>query len=245
MELKDKTILVTGATSGIGNAICLDLISKSAIVIGLGRDKSKLNQNLVNHSKFSFYSIDLTQIDQIETLLSNITKSFKLDGLVHCAGKEETVPISVYKHEKIHSLFEINIFSGIEFLRLFSKKKYTNNNSSIILFSSVMGELGQSGKVGYCSSKAAVLGAVRAASLELARRNIRANCISPGVVVTPMTEQLFSQLSEENIQEIKNMHPLGFGNVDDITPLVSFLLSDQSKWITGQNIKIDGGYSVQ
>lgn len=245
-SLKGKLILVTGATSGIGNALCKNLLSQNANVVGIGRDVNKLDEEIKKNKNFVFKAFDLTQIDSIENLLKELIQDLgKLDGLAHCAGKEETMPLSVYKSEKIKSIFEINVMSGIELLRVFSKKKFSNDNSSVILLSSVMGELGQPGKVGYCATKAAVLGVVKAASLELAKRRIRINAISPGVVKTPMTQQLFNQLSEENIKEIEDMHPLGTGSVEDVIPLMLFLLSIQSKWITGQNIKIDGGYSIQ
>lgn len=108
-----------------------------------------------------------------------------------------------------------------------------------------MGILGQSGKVGYCASKSAVIGAVKASALELAKRNIRVNAVLPGVVMTPMTEKLFEKIDEASQKRIQDMHPLGFGTVEDVVPTIAFLLSDNSKWITGQNIIIDGGYSIQ
>jgi NAD(P)-dependent dehydrogenase (short-subunit alcohol dehydrogenase family) len=158
---------------------------------------------------------------------------------------EETVPISLYVPEKIENIFKINVFSGIELLRYFSKKKYSNESASVVFISSVMGELGQPGKIGYCSTKAAILGVVKSAALELAKRKIRVNSIAPGVVNTPMTKKLFELIDDDNINRIKNMHPLGIGEVTDVVPTLAFLLSDNSKWITGQNIKIDGGYSIQ
>ncbi|WP_396591187.1 SDR family NAD(P)-dependent oxidoreductase [Allomuricauda sp. R78024] len=247
-ELKNKNILVTGATSGIGKGVCLDLLSQGARVIGIGRDKKKVDDlaSSFDKEKFLFISYDLNNVDGIEELVkNNLPNQEKLDGLVLCAGKEETVPLSMYKEDKIKSIFNINLFSGIELLRIFSKKKFSNDNSSVVFFSSVMGELGQPGKVGYCATKSAVLGVVKSASLELAKRKIRVNAVSPGIVATPMTKKLFSQLSEENVSEIEEMHPLGIGQIEDVTPVVLFLLSNVSKWITGQNIKIDGGYSVQ
>lgn len=244
-SLENKSYLITGVTSGIGKEICTSLLKQGAKVIGLGRDSSKI-KTILNNNLFTFKSFDLTSISKIESLFESIFLSTnKLDGLVHCAGKEETIPLNIYKPEKIKSIFEINVFSGIELLRVFSKKKYSNENSSIVFFSSVMGELGQSGKIGYCASKAAILGVVNSSSLELAKRKIRVNAISPGIVKTPMTQKLFNNLNENNIKEIEKMHPLGFGNVNDIYPTVLFLLSNQSNWITGQNIKIDGGYSTQ
>lgn len=247
-NLKDKIYLVTGVTSGIGKDIATNLLALEAKVVGIGRDESKVDDLIKGDNKenFIFVSFDLTILDAIENLLCEFVDNIgRFDGFIHCAGKEETIPLSVYKADKIRMIFETNVFSGIEILRVFSKKKISNENASIVFFSSVMGELGQPGKVGYCATKAAVLGIVKASSLELAKRRIRVNAISPGVVKTPMTQHLFSQLSDEGITLIEGMHPLGLGNVNDITPAVLFLLSDQSKWITGQNIKIDGGYSIQ
>ena len=108
-----------------------------------------------------------------------------------------------------------------------------------------MGVLGQPGKIGYCSTKAAVLGMVKAGALEFAKRKIRVNAVLPGVVNTPMTQNLFAQIGKERIEQITEMHPLGLGNVEDVVPAILFLISENSKWITGQNFVIDGGYSIQ
>ena len=146
---------------------------------------------------------------------------------------------------KIKQIYSVNVFAGIELLRYFTKKKYSNDGASIVFLSSVMGILGQPGKIGYCSTKSAVLGMVKSSALEFAKRKIRVNAVLPGIVNTPMTQNLFAQIGEVNIKQIAGMHPLGLGEVTDVVPTILFLLSDNSKWITGQNFVIDGGYSIQ
>lgn len=245
--IENKKILITGATSGIGLALCEYLLKNNCTVLAIGRDQSKI-QNLIDlydSSFLNFVSLDLVSFKEYNIIFDDALNGQKLDGFAHCAGTEETFPLSLYNPENIHRLFNINVFAGIELLRYFAKKKYSNDNSSVVFLSSVMGELGQPGKIGYCSTKAAILGVVKAASLELAKRKFRVNAISPGVVNTPMTQKLFSQIDEDNITRIKDMHPLGIGEVEDVVPIIAFLLSNNSRWITGQNFKIDGGYSIQ
>jgi len=128
---------------------------------------------------------------------------------------------------------------------LLKKSTFSSTGGSIVWLGSVMGSLGQKGKIAYTSSKAAVEGLVKSLALELAGKNIRVNCVAPGIVETPLTSELFSKISEDSIKSIEAMHPLGFGKPEDIANLICFLLSDQSKWITGTTHYIDGGYHIQ
>lgn len=244
--IKDKRVLITGATSGIGLALCEFLLNHDCMVIAVGRDQTKI-ADLQNRftEQLKFVSLDLNDFNSYTKIFDEALGGAKLDGFVHCAGIEETLPLTMYNPESVAKIFNINVFSGIELLRSFSKKKYSNEGASVVYISSVMGELGQPGKIGYCSTKSAVLGVVKSSALELAKRKFRVNAISPGVVNTPMTQKLFSQIEDGNIERIKQMHPLDIGEVEDVVPMIAFLLSDNSKWITGQNIKIDGGYSIQ
>ncbi|MNX90722.1 3-oxoacyl-[acyl-carrier-protein] reductase FabG [compost metagenome] len=224
------------------------LLREGAMVVGIGRDKSKVTHLLNSYpdDKLCFVHLDLSLVDKIEANFEKeIIPKAKFDGLILCAGKEETLPLSLCKIDKITSLFNINVFACIEILRIFSKKMVSNDGGSIIFLSSVMAELGEAGKIGYCATKSALLGVVRSSALELLKRNIRVNAIAPAIVNTPLTTKLFSGLSDENITEIEKMHPMGFGETSDVVPMIKFLLSDQSRWITGQNIKIDGGYSIK
>ncbi len=240
-------ILLTGATSGIGLETLKCLVDGKHKVFAIARDFSKISNLLALHlDSIIPISFDFNETDNIEKIFNEINLvDEKFDALIHCAGIEETIPLTLYSPSKIKNIFEINVFSGIELLRHFSKKKYSNEGSSVVFVSSVMGVLGQPGKIGYCSTKSAILGIVRASALELSKRKIRVNAVLPGVVNTPMTEKLFSQISTKNVDEIKAMHPLGIGEVGDVVPTIEFLISSKSKWITGQNFIIDGGYSIQ
>ncbi len=114
-----------------------------------------------------------------------------------------------------------------------------------MFISSVMGSLGQPAKAAYCMSKGGLVAASKALALELANKKIRVNCISPGMVTTEMSSKILDSVSEESANEIKRMHPLGIGDVKDIVNGIEFLLSEKSKWITGIDLLIDGGYSAQ
>ncbi len=235
-----KKILITGASSGIGKELCLYFLKNGYKVVGLSR--SKVN---INDESFKHYCIDLSEnFQKLSEIITESVNNEKYDFMIHCAGMEQTLPIKLQNPEVIQKIFSINVFSSIELVRLFSSKKISNNNSSILLFSSIMGLLGQKGKVGYCSTKAAVLGLVKASALELAPRKIKVNAILPGVVRTEMTEKLFNLLGEKEMDSIIKMHPLGIGNIDDLIPLINTLTLNNS-WITGQNFIIDGGYSIQ
>jgi NAD(P)-dependent dehydrogenase (short-subunit alcohol dehydrogenase family) len=245
--MSNKVFLITGATSGIGLATCESLLLENEKVIAVGRNEQAIS-HLAERFPLSFHfrKFDLLSINEIEEEVNSYPAIFgKMDGMVHCAGIEETLPITLYTPEKIKHIFEINVFTGMELLRIFTKKKNCNDAASIIFLSSVMGMLGQPGKAGYCATKSAVIGMVRSSALELAKRKIRVNAILPGIVKTPMTEKLFNQLDENNIELIKKSHPLGIGEVEDLIPMLLLLLSDGSRWITGQNIILDGGYSIQ
>lgn len=240
-------ILLTGATSGIGFETLKQLVTEGHDVYAIGRDFSKIKFFLQDYSSKIFdFNFDFNDVDQIEHLFSKFNlENQKFDGLIHCAGIEETLPLSLYSPNKIKNIFDINVFSGIELLRHFTKKRYCNEGASIVFLSSVMGNLGQPGKIGYCATKAAVLGLVKASALEFAKRKIRVNAVLPGIINTPMTQKLFDQIKEDQINEIENMHPLGFGEVQDVVPVILFLISQKARWITGQSFVIDGGYSIR
>ena len=116
---------------------------------------------------------------------------------------------------------------------------------SLLFISSVYGRVGVAGQIGYAATKGAIAAAVRALAIELARRNIRVNSLSPGLVMTPMTEAAFSVLSSEQIERIRAAHPLGIGQPEDVARAAAFMLSPAARWITGADVPVDGGYTAQ
>lgn len=246
-----KNIIISGATSGIGLGLCIDLLNKGDYkIIAIGRDFTQLKE-LAGKEQFENGNLELLVLDLAdpkaieEHLQAAIDKTGKIDYFVNCAGIEDTNAMISYNYEKLKSFFDVNFFAAFEIMRIFSKKKNSNEGGAVVLLSSVMGQLGQYGKTAYCSSKSAILGLVRAGALDLSKRKIRVNAVLPGVVETPMTQKLFQSLSADNVASIEKMHPLGLGKVEDIVNTINFLLSEDSRWITGQSIVIDGGYSIQ
>lgn len=249
ISLQDKNILITGASSGLGRECALIFAKIGAKVVLIGRDETRLNQTLSVLEGYGHlsYQMDVTDFDNIETLVSDcVSKNGKLDGFVHCAGVESTTPLQIMNYSKYNELFSVNTIAAFEFSKTLSKKKYYNNlGASFVFISSITGLLGVSGKIGYCSSKAALITGAKAMALELANKKIRVNSILPGMVNTEMFQKIKAELSEESLLDIDRRHPLGIGEPVDVANLCAFLLSDLSKWITGSDYIIDGGYSCQ
>ena len=248
-SLKNKNILITGASSGIGKQCAITLSQFEANVVLVARNEERLKQTFNKLSEGNHIIIvqDVARYDKLEEIVSTAVKEIgNISGFVHSAGIEMTLPLRSMNPSYYENIFRINVISGFELARIISKKKYLDERgASFIFISSVMGMLGQAGKVGYCLSKGALLPGAKAMALEIAKKNIRVNCILPGVVETEMTNKMFDSLPEESKKSIINMHPLGLGKANDIAYACAYLLSDAARWITGSNLVIDGGYSAQ
>lgn len=248
MDMRERIILVTGASSGIGRETSIILSRLGARLILVARDIKKLNesQKLLTGDGHIVEPYDLNELDAIPSWLKKITdKIGPLDGLVHSAGTHLIKPIKFLKHEDMQNIFAINVGSAISLVKAFRQKNVCRSSSSIVLISSVVGLLGQSGVSAYSASKGAVIALTKSLALELANEGIRVNCIAPGVVQTKMSERLFSVMTEHQINQIKNMHPLGLGTPEDVANAIAFLLTDMSRWITGSVLVVDGGYTSQ
>ena len=248
-SLMGKTVVVTGASSGIGKMCAISCSRAGANVVLVARNEQRLQEAFAaldgggTHLKLS---CDISLYSGLEEIVSIIRDGVGcISGLIHSACIEMTLPLRDMRADRYESLLGINSIAGLELARLISRKKFfSESGASFVFISSVMGSLGQPGKVGYCTSKGALIAGVKAMALELAEKKIRANCISPGVVETEMTRKAARFIDPEHVEMIRGMHPLGFGAPQDIALACVFLLSDAARWITGTNLIIDGGYSA-
>jgi NAD(P)-dependent dehydrogenase (short-subunit alcohol dehydrogenase family) len=169
-----------------------------------------------------------------------------LSGFVHSAGISFRLPLKLTRPEHFEQTLAVNVISAFELAKHVQQKaNLAIEAASFVFIASIMGHLGQPAKIAYCASKAALVNGARALALELAPRHIRVNCVSPGVVKTKMYESLVKRLPEGGAKSIVDAHPLGFGEASDVASAVAFLLSDASRWITGTDLIVDGGYSAQ
>lgn len=242
-SLDGKTILVTGASSGIGRAIAVECSKLGARVIVNGRNEERLKETVAQmEGAPEIIVADLTDSDQLDNLLKNLPV---LNGVVLCAGVTNVVPIKFITRKKVNPLFEINLFSQIELLRLLYKKNLIYRNGSVVAISSIGGNFSHAyGNAIYGSSKAALSSFMKYAAKEMAKIQIRVNSICPGMVNTPMTRcpRPFTDEDYENVT--KNIALGRFGEPVEIAHCAAFLLSEASSWITGIDIRIDGGHHL-
>jgi NAD(P)-dependent dehydrogenase (short-subunit alcohol dehydrogenase family) len=234
--------LLTGATGGLGSAICDELLSSGHKVSVLIRDETKI----IQRNNLFIVNVDLTETEKLlEAVSQAVNYMGKIDGFVHCAGVELTVPLKALKVHDLEQGMKVHLYSAIEIAKGLLKPRNRNEDLSIVLISSVMGSLGEKAKVGYSSMKGAVTNVVKSMALELAVKGVRVNSVSPGLIKTKMSMEVLDRIGQEKTNLILEKHPLGFGEANDIANAVSFLLSPKSKWITGIDLKVDGGYSAQ
>lgn len=246
-SLEGKSVLVTGASSGIGRQCAIDCSKMGAKVIAIGRDNERLKSVMseMNGDNFCF-SYDLSDIKGIKDLIfSIVNKQGKLDGFVHAAGIEVTNPAKLLRLEDYETLYRINCLSAFEIVKHFFGIKTFNSGGSIVLISSISGIIARKGLSAYAASKGALISAAKVMALEMAHREIRVNTVSPGTILTPMMQKVLDAMSEEQKKNRIENFPLGLGRQTDISNACIYLLSDASRWVTGQNLIIDGGFTAQ
>lgn len=242
-NLKDKTILVTGASSGIGKAISIHAAGLGARVFIIGRNEERLDQTykLLEGASHEQFICDLTVEQQVNSMVSKLPA---LDGIVFCAGIVDILPGKFINEEKIRTIFNINYDSQLILYQKLHKYKKLNKNSSLVFISSISALLGASGTLLYASSKAAINATVRVLAKELSPQGIRVNSISPGIVKTAMTENASEIIDTGEFDHSEKHYPLGYGSPEDVAYSAAFLLADTGRWITGINLVIDGGFTL-
>lgn len=244
-DFSSKRILVSGATGGIGSAVCrlLDRCGAALYLVDYAEDSlCKLKNNLcgINHE---IMTADLSLVGELEPKIKDLIQKFgPVDGFVHCAGVGSVRPINISKYEFMLNVMNINYFSFVEIIRCLTKKGQFNKGMNVVGISAIGAYLGNSTKTAYCASKAAMNSAVRCLAKELAPKGIRLNNVAPGVTNTTMASN-FEALgidSKESKSIIERQY-LGPCEPEDIADTVLFLLSDMSRKITGSCICVDGG----
>lgn len=246
-SLDGKSILVTGASSGIGRQCAIDCSRMGAKVVAIGRNQERLDEVVSEMAGNGVgYSFDLENLDGIKNLITKIVEdNGKMDGFIHAAGIQVTNPVKLSKPEEYESLYRVNCQSAFEIVKNLCGMKTFTKGGSVVLISSISGVIARKGLSAYAASKGALISAARVMAMELAPREIRVNTVSPGTILTPMMLKALDAMSEEDRKKRVDGFPLGLGRTEDISYACLYLLSDASRWVTGHNLIVDGGYTAR
>lgn len=249
-SLKNKNIVITGASSGIGRACAVCCSQMGARLLLIGRQIEELENTkalLVQPELATILVLDLSRFEEVTEKIKSVLPEFgPVDGAVHAAGISTTLPFRNISVDKMNNFFQVNVAAALHLTQLLIKPgNVSANGASIVFITSVMSQVGESAKVLYSMSKGALLAASRSMAIELAPKKIRVNCIAPGVVDTPMSQKAYYSQNEELKERIHLLHPLGLGQPDDVGNACVFLLSDAGRWVTGTQLMIDGGYTAR
>ena len=239
-NLEKKNIIVTGASGGIGNAIIKKLSESGANILASGTRIEKLEDLKKNFEGIKIIKFDISQSDKIEEFIENATTELggSLDGIVNNAGITQdnlAIRMSLDEWQKV---ININLTSTFLMSKFAIKKMLKNKSGKIVNITSVVGHTGNLGQANYTASKAGIVAMSKSLAIEYAKKNININCISPGFIKTAMTDKIDDKFKEVIISKIPSAR---LGEPDDVANAVLFLSSDQSKYINGETLHVNGG----
>lgn len=234
-SMVDKTVLVTGASSGLGRHIAVTLARRGARLVITGRDVERLRATYADLPGNGHVQVvaDLTLAADRDRL---VQAAGSLNGVVHCAGLQKHCPVRQLSESLMTEMYQVNFLAPIMLTQRLLQASAVAQQGSIIFMLSTAAHIGTRGLGPYSAMKAGLLGMIKCLALEQAKRKIRVNGISPSVIATPMWDAHQTLLEEQ-----KSRHPLGLGRPDDVANGVVYMLSDASRWVTGTSLVMDGG----
>jgi 3-oxoacyl-[acyl-carrier protein] reductase len=239
MNFKNKKILVTGATGGIGDSIVKKFLSLDASVLGTGTNNEKLEALKKNYPKIETVKFDISEHEKIDEFIENVfSKLGGLDILINNAGITKDNLSLRMKNDEWQKIIDINLSSTFYLCKSAIKKMLKNKYGRIVNITSIVGHTGNIGQANYSASKAGVVAMSKSLAIEYAKKNILVNCVSPGFIQTKMTEKISEEMKNTLLSRIP-MNKLG--TADDVSNTVAFLCSESSSYITGETIHVNGG----
>jgi NAD(P)-dependent dehydrogenase (short-subunit alcohol dehydrogenase family) len=234
-HLHGKTVLVTGASSGIGRAVAIECARVGARVVLTARDQGRLDETMAALDGAGHVGVlaDLTIQEQVTRLVAAING---LDGVVHAAGIDGVTPVRMLRTSFMQTVLDGNFMAPLTLTQQLLATKKLRNGASIVFLSSIAAHTGTAGVGPYSASKAALEGMMRCLALEIAPRAMRANALAPGMVDTPLVNADRAWLDEK-----AKMYPLGLGKPEDVAYAAIYLLADISRKVTGTQLHLDGG----
>ncbi len=239
-DLKDKNIIVTGASGGIGNSIVRKLYESGANILASGTKVEKLNDLKSKFKNIKILKFDISQIDKIEEFIENATNELgaNLDCIINNAGITQDNLAIRMSLEEWKKVIDINLTSTFLLSKFSIKKMLKNKSGKIVNITSVVGHTGNLGQANYTASKAGIIAMSKSLAIEYAKKNINVNCISPGFIKTAMTDKIDEKYKEIIVSKIPSAR---LGEPEDIANAVVFLASNQSNYINGETLHVNGG----
>lgn len=245
MDLSGRTVLVTGASSGIGRAVAVTCSQLGARLVLVGRDVGRLEEAKagLEGDGHAIEPFDLSKATEVGPWMGGLLKRYSLRGLVHCAAVQRTMPLRVLSARVIEEHWATNVVSAVNMLKALQTVKHPDG-CSVVLMSSSAAVAASPGNSIYSATKGAVSAFTRSTAIELLPLNIRVNCIEAALVDTPMVARERENLSPEMFAAVLARHPMGMGRPEDVANAAAFLLADTARWITGSAMAVDGGYTA-